>query len=51
MSQLDPILWCALHIQLMAEVTTWDIYLFPGYKSGSVGLYHLQVVIVKTIHH
>ena len=51
MSHLDPILWYVLHIKLMAEVTTWDIYLFQGYKSGSVGLYHIQVIIFRTIHH
>ena len=34
MSQLEPILWYVLHTQLMAGVTTWYLYVFPGENSG-----------------
>ena len=50
MSNLEHILWYFLHIQLMAEVTTLDLYLLPGNKSRYVGPSHLQDNLVRTIH-
>ena len=50
MSQLNLTLWYVLPTQLMAVVTTWDIYLFPGDESGFVGPSNLQGMIVRTIH-
>ena len=51
MSQIDPTLWYVLHTQLMARVTTWDIYLFLKSKYGYVGSSHLQGMLAITIHH
>ena len=51
MSQIYPILWYVLHIQLMAGVTTWTLNLLPGDESGFVGPSHIQGMLVITIHH
>ena len=51
MSQINPTLWYVLHTQLMAGVTTWDLYLLPGYEYGFVVPSHLQGMIVRIIHH
>ena len=51
MSHLEPILWYVLHTQLMAGVTTWDIYVFPGDESSYVGLSHIHGMLVRTIKH
>ena len=51
MSQIDPTLWYVLHTQLVAGVTSWDLYLFPGDESGFVVSYYLEGVLVRTTHH
>ena len=51
MCHLDPILWYFLLTQLMAGVTTWYLYVFPGDEYGIVGPFHIQGMIVRNIHH
>ena len=51
MSQIDPTLWYVLHTQLVAGVTSWDLYLFPGDESGFVVSSYLEGMLVRTIHH
>ena len=50
-SQIEPTLWYVLHAQLVAGVTSWDIYLFQGDESGFVVPSHLKGMLVRTIHH
>ena len=51
MSHLDHILCYVLYTQLMAGVNTWDLYLLAVYKSGFVGPYHIEDMIVRNIQH
>ena len=50
MSHLEHIIWYFLHTQLMSGIITWELYLFPGDETGFVVPYHLQGMIVRTIH-
>ena len=51
MSNLEPILWCVLHIILMADINTSALYLIPGKEYRSVVTYHIQGILVRTIQH